>query len=25
MLLDSPSLWRPALKIGLESAGWARG
>jgi anaerobic magnesium-protoporphyrin IX monomethyl ester cyclase len=25
MLLDSPSLWRPALEIGLESAGWARG
>ena len=23
MLLGSPSLWRPALKIGLESLGWA--
>ncbi len=25
MLLDSPSLWRPTLEIGLESVGWARG
>jgi anaerobic magnesium-protoporphyrin IX monomethyl ester cyclase len=25
MLLGSPSLWRPALKIGLESLGWAAG
>jgi len=25
MLLGSPSLWRPALEIGLESLGWARG
>ena len=23
MLLGSPSLWRPALEIGLESLGWA--
>jgi len=23
MLLGSPALWRPALKIGLESLGWA--
>jgi anaerobic magnesium-protoporphyrin IX monomethyl ester cyclase len=23
MLLSSPSLWRPALEIGLESLGWA--
>ena len=23
MLLGSPSLWRPALQIGLESLGWA--
>jgi anaerobic magnesium-protoporphyrin IX monomethyl ester cyclase len=23
MLLNSPSLWRPALEIGLESLGWA--
>ncbi len=25
MLLGSPSLWRPALEIGLESLGWATG
>ncbi|HIE39600.1 MAG TPA: radical SAM protein [Anaerolineales bacterium] len=25
MLLGSPSLWRPALEIGLESLGWAAG
>ena len=25
MLLRSPSLWRPALEIGLESLGWAAG
>jgi radical SAM superfamily enzyme YgiQ (UPF0313 family) len=25
MLLSSPSLWRPALEIGLESLGWAAG
>jgi len=25
MLLGSPSLWRPALRIGLESLGWAAG
>jgi radical SAM superfamily enzyme YgiQ (UPF0313 family) len=25
MLLKSPSLWRPALRIGLESLGWAAG
>jgi anaerobic magnesium-protoporphyrin IX monomethyl ester cyclase len=25
MLLDSPSLWRPTLEIGIESLGWARG
>jgi radical SAM superfamily enzyme YgiQ (UPF0313 family) len=25
MLLKSPSLWRPALRIGLESLGWATG
>ncbi|MCP4544433.1 MAG: radical SAM protein [Chloroflexi bacterium] len=25
MLLGSPSLWRPALEIGLESLGWAVG
>ena len=25
MLLGSPSLWRSALEIGLESLGWARG
>jgi anaerobic magnesium-protoporphyrin IX monomethyl ester cyclase len=25
MLLDSPSLWRPMLEIGLESVGWAQG
>ncbi len=25
MLLSSPSLWRPALQIGLESLGWAVG
>jgi anaerobic magnesium-protoporphyrin IX monomethyl ester cyclase len=25
MLLDSPSLWRPTLEIGLESVGWAHG
>lgn len=24
MLLGSPSLWRPALALGLESLGWAR-
>ncbi|NLS78237.1 MAG: radical SAM protein [Chloroflexi bacterium] len=24
MLLGSPTLWRPALEIGLESLGWAR-
>ena len=23
MLLGSPSLWRPALEIGMESLGWA--
>ena len=25
MMLKAPSLWRPALKIGLESLGWAVG
>ncbi len=25
VLLGSPSLWRPALQIGLEALGWARG
>ena len=25
MLLKSPGLWRPALRIGLESLGWAAG
>ncbi len=25
MLIGNPSLWRPALEIGLESLGWARG
>jgi len=25
MLLGSPSMWRPALEIGLESLGWAAG
>jgi len=25
MLVGSPSLWRPALEIGLESLGWAAG
>jgi hypothetical protein len=25
ILLGNPSLWRPALEIGLESLGWARG
>jgi anaerobic magnesium-protoporphyrin IX monomethyl ester cyclase len=25
MLLGSPSLWRPALEIGLASLGWAQG
>lgn len=25
MVLGSPSLWRPALEIGLESLGWAAG
>ena len=25
MLLGGPSLWRPTLKIGLESLGWAQG
>jgi radical SAM superfamily enzyme YgiQ (UPF0313 family) len=25
MLVGNPSLWRPALEIGLESLGWARG
>lgn len=25
MLVGSPSLWRPALRIGLESLGWAAG
>ena len=25
MVLRSPSLWRPALEIGLESLGWAAG
>ena len=25
MLSGSPSLWRPALEIGLESLGWVRG
>ena len=25
MLLTSPSLWRAAIEIGLESLGWARG
>jgi anaerobic magnesium-protoporphyrin IX monomethyl ester cyclase len=25
MLLDSPSLWRPTLEIGLGSVGWAQG
>ncbi len=25
MLLGAPSLWRPALEIGLESLGWAAG
>ena len=25
MLLKSPSLWRPSLRIGLESLGWAAG
>lgn len=25
MLLKAPSLWRPALEIGLESLGWAAG
>jgi len=25
MLLSSPSLWRPALEIGMESLGWAAG
>jgi radical SAM superfamily enzyme YgiQ (UPF0313 family) len=25
MLLGSPSLWRPTLRIGLESLGWVRG
>ncbi|RLC95772.1 MAG: radical SAM protein [Chloroflexi bacterium] len=25
MLLSAPSLWRPALEIGLESLGWAAG
>jgi len=25
ILAGSPSLWRPALEIGLESLGWARG
>ena len=24
MLLGSPSLWRPAIEVGLESLGWAR-
>lgn len=24
MLLGAPSLWRPAIQIGLESLGWAR-
>jgi len=25
MFVGNPSLWRPALEIGLESLGWARG
>lgn len=25
MLLGSPSLWRPAIEVGLESLGWAKG
>jgi radical SAM superfamily enzyme YgiQ (UPF0313 family) len=25
MLIDNPALWGPALEIGLESLGWARG
>ena len=25
MFIGNPSLWRPALEIGLESLGWARG
>ena len=25
ILVDNPALWRPALQIGLESLGWARG
>jgi radical SAM superfamily enzyme YgiQ (UPF0313 family) len=25
ILLDNPALWGPALEIGLESLGWARG
>jgi anaerobic magnesium-protoporphyrin IX monomethyl ester cyclase len=25
LVLSSPSLWRPAVEIGLESLGWATG
>jgi hypothetical protein len=25
LLIDNPALWGPALEIGLESLGWARG